>query len=101
LANLLADLERDEQAGVETLATRLGPARTWRLASSLLALVLALQAAAPQKVTLPPTYKKWLEEEAQSKAKKGFCDLLKPVRFGRGTEHSSENVDELVYGGKQ
>ena len=44
---------------------------------------------------------KWLEEEAQSKAKKGFCDLLKPVRFGRGTEHSSENVDELVYGGKQ
>ena len=40
MANLLADLERDEQAGVETLATRLGPVRTWRLASSLLALVL-------------------------------------------------------------
>jgi len=31
--------------------------------AALLALILALQAAAPQKVALPATYKKWLEEE--------------------------------------
>ena len=31
--------------------------------AALLTLILALQAAAPQKVTLPPTHKKWLEEE--------------------------------------
>jgi len=31
--------------------------------AALLALVVALQAAAPQKIVLPPTYKKWIEEE--------------------------------------
>jgi 4-hydroxybenzoate polyprenyltransferase len=40
LANLLADLERDERAGARTLATRLGRRRTWQLASGLLAVVL-------------------------------------------------------------
>ena len=41
-----------------------------------------------------------LDEEERSRGRKGFTELLKPVRFGKGTEHSSERVDELVYGGR-
>jgi len=43
---------------------------------------------------------KWLEEEAQGKGKKSLHELLRPVRFGKGTEHSSERIDDVVYGGK-
>ena len=42
---------------------------------------------------------KWLEQEEKGKGRKSLLELLKPVRFGKGTEHSSERVDELVYGG--
>jgi 4-hydroxybenzoate polyprenyltransferase len=41
VANLLADLERDEASGAETLATRLGQRRAWALDAALLAAVLA------------------------------------------------------------
>jgi post-segregation antitoxin (ccd killing protein) len=42
---------------------------------------------------------RWLEEEASGRAKKSFVETLKPVRFGKGTEHASERVDEILYGG--
>jgi hypothetical protein len=42
---------------------------------------------------------KWLEEEEKGKGRKSFLELLKPVRFGKGTERSSERIDEVVYGG--
>ena len=35
IANLLADVERDAAAGVDTLATRLGPERAWRAGAAL------------------------------------------------------------------
>jgi hypothetical protein len=41
---------------------------------------------------------KWLDEEARGKGKKSFSELLRPVR--NGSEHSSESIDEVVYGGK-
>jgi len=44
LANPLADLERDEQAGTRTLATHLGRRNTWRLTSGLLVIVLVAAA---------------------------------------------------------
>ena len=37
--------------------------RPARLAAALLALSFVLEAAAPQKAALPPTYQKWLEQE--------------------------------------
>jgi hypothetical protein len=44
---------------------------------------------------------RWLEDEQQGRPKKGLTQLLSPIRFGKGTEHASERVDELVYGGRQ
>ena len=43
----------------------------------------------------------WLEDEKEAVRKKRFSQLLAPVRFGKGTEGSSERVDELVYGARQ
>jgi hypothetical protein len=44
---------------------------------------------------------RWLEDEQRGSRKKGFTQLLSPIRFGKGTEHASERVDELLYGGRQ
>jgi len=44
---------------------------------------------------------RWLEEEERGKGRKGFTRLLSPIRFGKGTEHASERVDELLYGGRE
>jgi hypothetical protein len=38
----------------------------------------------------------WVEEEKGST--KSFLDL-KPVHWGKGTEHSSEEIDKVLYGG--
>lgn len=43
---------------------------------------------------------RWLEDEDLSQRRKPFMQLLCPARFGKGTEHASEMVDELVYGGR-
>jgi hypothetical protein len=43
---------------------------------------------------------KWLEDEQEGASRKPFAQLLSPIRFGKGTEHASERVDELVYGGR-
>jgi Flp pilus assembly protein TadB len=44
---------------------------------------------------------RWLEDEQEDIRRKGFTQILSPIRFGKGTEHASERVDELVYGGRQ
>ncbi len=44
---------------------------------------------------------KLLAGDEHDRGRKSFRELLRPVRFGKGTEHSSERVDELVYGGRQ
>jgi 4-hydroxybenzoate polyprenyltransferase len=45
IANLLADLERDEAAGADTVATRLGARRAWAVSAVLLAGVAAVAVA--------------------------------------------------------
>jgi 4-hydroxybenzoate polyprenyltransferase len=42
IANALGDLERDTAAGVESVATRLGPGRAWAVQAGLLAVVVVL-----------------------------------------------------------
>jgi 4-hydroxybenzoate polyprenyltransferase len=42
IANALVDLERDRAAGVESVATRLGPERAWAIQAGLLAVVVVL-----------------------------------------------------------
>ena len=42
IANARADVERDRAAGTESVATRLGSARAWRLNAALLVMVLAI-----------------------------------------------------------
>ena len=44
VANLLADVERDAAAGVDTLATRLGPDRAWRVGAALQLTVVGIAA---------------------------------------------------------
>jgi hypothetical protein len=44
---------------------------------------------------------KWLEDEPSGRARRGLAENLRPVRFGKGTEHSSERIDVLAYGVKQ
>ena len=44
---------------------------------------------------------KWLEEQSSGRGRKSLVENLRPVRFGKGSEHSSGRVDELVYGVRQ
>jgi hypothetical protein len=44
---------------------------------------------------------RWLAEESSGKGRKCFLENLRPVRFGKGSEHSSERIDELAYGVRQ
>ena len=44
---------------------------------------------------------RWLEDEPSGRARRGLAENLRPVLFGKGTEHSSERIDELAYGAKQ
>jgi plasmid stability protein len=40
--------------------------------------------------------RKWISEG--SEAKKGSILDLKPARFGKGSEHLSEEIDKVLYG---
>ena len=54
IANARVDAERDAAAGVDSVATRLGPERSWALHAGLLALVVALAIATLVAGTAPP-----------------------------------------------
>ena len=45
IANLLADVERDAAAGIETVATRLGADRAWQVGAALQLVVVAIAVA--------------------------------------------------------
>ena len=55
VANARADAERDAAAGVDSVATRLGPERSWALHAGLLALVVGLAIATLVAAAVPPT----------------------------------------------
>ena len=54
IANARADAERDAAAGVDSVATRLGPERSWTLHAGLLALVVVLALATLVAGAAPP-----------------------------------------------
>ena len=54
IANARADAERDAAAGVDSIATRLGPERSWMLHAGLLALVVVSAIATSVAGTAPP-----------------------------------------------
>jgi 4-hydroxybenzoate polyprenyltransferase len=54
IANARADAERDAAAGVDSVATRLGPERSWALHAGLLVVVVALAVATLVAGAAPP-----------------------------------------------
>lgn len=54
IANARADAERDAAAGVESIATRLGPERAWAVNAALVALVVGLALATLLAGSAPP-----------------------------------------------
>jgi 4-hydroxybenzoate polyprenyltransferase len=54
VANARADAERDAAAGVDSVATRLGPERSWAIHAGLLAVVLGLAIATLVAAAAPP-----------------------------------------------
>jgi len=44
---------------------------------------------------------RWLGEDSEKKSRRSIAELLEPIPFGKGSEHLSERIDDILYGGKE